>query len=154
VCCKTLLDRGWGTSFKWDRPFLQSFKKHQLNMANQTCLTFSVSKNCLNSESSLKAGWVAVLLRYLRGNVAQQKLNHSLAMYPNAPYFIILLSLELIRYIAIICVTLIPLTESLKKSFTYRRSVLWNNLPIEAINTTSVATFKNILRQSSWYYYS
>ena len=90
----TLLDRGWGTSVKWDSPFLQSFKKHQLNTANQTCLTFSVSKNCLNSESSLKAGWVAVLLRYLHGNVAQQKLNHSLAMYPNAPYFIILLCLS------------------------------------------------------------
>jgi hypothetical protein len=41
-----------------------------------------------------------------------------------------------------------PLTESLKKSFTYRGTVLWNKQPVEAVNATSVVNFKNITRQS------
>jgi hypothetical protein len=42
-----------------------------------------------------------------------------------------------------------PLTESFKKSFTYRGTVLWNRLPDEAVNATSVANFKNIIIRQS-----
>ena len=36
-----------------------------------------------------------------------------------------------------------PQTEALKKSFTYRGTVLWNSLPVEAINAKSIAEYKS-----------
>jgi hypothetical protein len=39
--------------------------------------------------------------------------------------------------------SLSSLTESLKRSFIYKISVLWNSLTVEAIIATSVAIFKN-----------
>jgi hypothetical protein len=45
-----------------------------------------------------------------------------------------------------------PLTESLKKRFTYRGTVLWNSLLLEDVNATSVVNnFKNIVRQSKFF---
>ena len=43
-------------------------------------------------------------------------------------------------------VDLRPLTESQEKSVNYRGTVLWNSLPVEAVNATSVVNFKNITR--------
>jgi hypothetical protein len=41
-----------------------------------------------------------------------------------------------------------PLIESLKKRFTYRGTVLWNSLPVEAVNATTVVNFKNITKDN------
>jgi hypothetical protein len=38
-----------------------------------------------------------------------------------------------------------PLTESLKKSFIYRGTVLWYSLPVEAVNASSVLISKILL---------
>ena len=38
-----------------------------------------------------------------------------------------------------------PSTEALKKSFSYRGAVLWNSLPVQAVNAKSIAQFKHFL---------
>ena len=36
-----------------------------------------------------------------------------------------------------------PLTESLKKSFSYRGATLWNDIPVELTRAQSLAEFKS-----------
>ena len=36
-----------------------------------------------------------------------------------------------------------PLTESLKKSFSYRGATLWNDIPVELTSVQSLAEFKS-----------
>ena len=38
-----------------------------------------------------------------------------------------------------------PSTEALKKSFSYRGAVLWNSLPVQAVNVKSITQFKHFL---------
>ena len=38
-----------------------------------------------------------------------------------------------------------PSTEALKKSFSYREAVLWNSLPVQAVNAQSITQFRHFL---------